>query len=123
MAARERIRETMAFSLQPGEQIRYVFGCQTGPSPYWAFLTWIVLLFGTKCRTVAVTDRAIIIGRSSLMRPYTFKEGLNRLPRQTRIGPVTGLWAKTNLGGEQVWIHRRFHKDVQAADAEMGFTY
>jgi hypothetical protein len=47
-------------------------------------------------------------------------ELLARLPRATQIGPLSGrVWMKTTLNGETVWIHRRFKKDVEAADAPL----
>jgi hypothetical protein len=39
------------------------------------------------------------------------------LPRATRFGAVSGLWGSFSIGGVQYWVHRRFQKDVQAADA------
>ena len=30
------------------------------------------------------------------------------------------LWGKITVGGERTWVHKRFHKDVQAADAALG---
>lgn len=42
------------------------------------------------------------------------------LPRQTRIGPAGGLWYKTEAFGVPVRIHKRFHKDIEAADSMAG---
>jgi hypothetical protein len=40
------------------------------------------------------------------------------LPRSTRLGPPTGLlWHLIPVEGEKLRVHRRFFKDVQAADA------
>jgi hypothetical protein len=32
---------------------------------------------------------------------------------------VSGLWGETNALGKRVWVHKRFHKDIEAADAEL----
>jgi hypothetical protein len=45
------------------------------------------------------------------------KEVLARLPRSTRIGPLSGLWARIELNGERQWVHKRFHGDVAMADS------
>ena len=40
------------------------------------------------------------------------------LPRSTRLGPPRGLlWYPIPVGMEKLRIHRRFFKDVRAADA------
>ncbi|CAN5798128.1 hypothetical protein BH23ACT2_BH23ACT2_19990 [soil metagenome] len=32
---------------------------------------------------------------------------------------MSGLWGQTHALGQRVWVHKRFHKDLLAADAEM----
>ena len=44
-----------------------------------------------------------------------------RMPRDTRLGPVSGRWAEVDLLGERHWVHRRFHAQIAAADREAGF--
>ena len=34
----------------------------------------------------------------------------------TKIGPASGLWYRTEALGERLYIHKRFHKDIAAAD-------
>jgi hypothetical protein len=41
------------------------------------------------------------------------------LTRATRLGPGTGLWHRIPAGQETLRVHRRFFKDVEAADAAM----
>ena len=50
-----------------------------------------MLAFGAKYRTVAVTDRAIVMCRSSMWRPYKAKEFGARLPRSIQLGPAKGF--------------------------------
>jgi hypothetical protein len=38
------------------------------------------------------------------------------LPRQTLIGPAHGLWYRVDSLGERLYINKRFHKDIRAAD-------
>ncbi len=45
------------------------------------------------------------------------KEVVRELPRATRIGPASGLWYKSESLGERIYVQKRFHKDIVAADA------
>lgn len=75
-----------------------------------------------KYRCIVVTDDAITVLESSKWsggaRP---QEVVGRMPRHTRLGPVSGRWAEVDLLGERHWVHRRFHDQIEAADREAGF--
>jgi hypothetical protein len=119
MALREKLQERTAPFLEAGEQGRQVFMAQSGPSPLFALVSyWIVLVAGHYVIAV-VTDRAIVVLTASKLRPSVPKSVLLRLPRATPLGPVSGLWGKIELGGERYWVHKRFHKDIEAADADL----
>jgi hypothetical protein len=118
MALREKLAERTQPFLEPGEQIQQIFFGQSGPSPWFSLLTYLIL-FAVKYRIVAVTDRAIVVLNSRKLK-ITPTAVISRLPRQTRIGPVSGLWATTHFTGEKMYVHKRFHKDVEAADAVLG---
>jgi hypothetical protein len=30
---------------------------------------------------------------------------------------VSGLWGKIELDDKRYWVHKRFHKDIEAADS------
>lgn len=117
MALRDKLTARSQPFLPEGAQVRQVFIGQTGPNP-WFFLITYLTIFWIKYRTFVVTQDAIYVLRNSkfTMKP---KEILATLPRQTQIGPLSGLWGGATLMGERHWIHKRFHKDVAAADAEM----
>lgn len=118
MALRDKLATRAQPFLPPGSRIRQAFVCQTGPSP-WMFLITYLIFFFIKYRIVVVTEDAIYVLRSSkfMMKP---KELVATLPRQTVLGPVSGLWGKLDLLGERHWVHKRFHKDIAAADYEAG---
>lgn len=118
MALRDKLAARSQPLLPPGSNIRHTFACQTGPNP-WFFLLTYLIFFWIQYRIVAVTDDAIYVMRSSkfTLKP---KEVLATLPRQTRLGPVSGLWGKLDLMGQTHWVHKRFHKDIEAADDEAG---
>ena len=39
------------------------------------------------------------------------------LPRSTRLGPAAGIWHRIPAGSETLRVHRRFFKDIEAADS------
>ncbi|MEZ5261409.1 MAG: hypothetical protein AB7W59_02035 [Acidimicrobiia bacterium] len=105
--------------LEPGEQVQAVFVGQTA-SQYLALLGFIFFIAKNRYYTVAVTDRRIALfegGRLTLASP---KQLVASLPRQTKLGPATGLWWKTQIAGTGLHVHKRFHKDVAQADALIG---
>ena len=118
MALREKLAERAAPYLEPGEQVRHAFLAQSGMSPYLAFLSYI-FIWMNKYWIIVVTDRATLVIRSSIWAPSKAKN-LDRRVGRVPFGPMTGLWGKTDaLGGDTIYIHKRFHKDVEAADAEL----
>jgi hypothetical protein len=118
MALRDNIAKGAQPHLEQGEQIRHVFVAQTGPSPYWAFLTYFIW-FAVQVYDVVVTDRNVVFFRASFWRQSNPKYIEGRFPRNMRFGPMTGLWGKMEIDGRKFWVHKRFHKDVAAADAEV----
>jgi hypothetical protein len=116
MALRDKMRANSQPFLEPGETVQAVFGAQTGPNPYLSILTYLVL-FWVRLHLVVVTDRRILVIMSSYWKPSAARSVEAVLPRDTRLGPLSGLWAKRELNGTTFWIHKRFHKDAAAADA------
>ena len=119
MALRDKLAERTQPYLEPGEQVRHVFMGQTGPSPWFAALSWLIVLIAGQYYIFAVTDRAILVMKAGKMTGSNPKSLEARLPRATQLGPVKGLWGKTDALGKRVWVHKRFHKDLMAADAEL----
>lgn len=67
-----------------------------------------------------VTDRRIIVlytGRLTLGMPKT---ALYQLPRETTIGPTTGLWWKCTTLGANLYVHKRVHKTNGATPGRTG---
>jgi hypothetical protein len=118
MAIRESIAERAQPHLEEGEQIRHVFVAQTGPSPYRAFLTYLIW-FTVQVYDVVVTDRSVVFFKASFWRQSVPKRIEGRFPRSMRFGQMSGLWGKMEIEGRKFWVHKRFHKDVAAADAEL----
>ena len=116
MALRDKMTANASHLLQPGETIQVVFAAQT-TSQYWAILSFWIIILKNSYRAVIVTDRRIVVARSGRMAVTPVKEAVAEFPRATRIGPASGLWFKCEALGETLYIHKRFHKDIAAADA------
>jgi hypothetical protein len=118
------IRQRMAARCQPllpKEQIGYIIYCQRH-SPY------AMAVLPAQPRVIVVTQDHVWMIRvgttwmNVLAEPMPSflappKGIIAKLPRDTRIGPVSGLiWGRTSINGERVWIQRKFFRDVEAAD-------
>jgi hypothetical protein len=115
MGIREKLRARVQPHLDPGESVEQAFVAVSGMNPYFmGFLGPLLMALLMKHRVVAVTDRRIVVFRAGAWTGTTVKEQLAQLPRSTRLGPVKGaLWGKTEINGERVYVHRRFHGDVR----------
>ena len=116
MAIRDKMRANASHLLQPGEEIQAVIGAQT-KSQWFALISYWIIAFTNAYRVIVVTDRRIIVTKSGRLSMTPVKEVLRELPRGTKIGPASGLWFKCDTLGEKLYIHKRFHKDVAAADS------
>lgn len=116
MALRDKLAERVQPLLQPGEQVQAVVPAQTGFNPMAALVFGaIIAVLVNKYWMLVVTDRRIVVMKQSKLRMAP--KGIDReLPRATAIGPVSGLWGKSEVLGQKTYIHKRFHKDVEQAD-------
>lgn len=118
MALRDKLRERAQRLLEPGEEVQEIFLAQAGPDPNFAVLAPIITFFSS-FRVIAATDRAVVVMSAGTWKSASPIEVLQRLARETEIGPLSGtVWSATRLPGEKTtYVHRRFYKDVEAADA------
>lgn len=116
MALRDKIIERATPFLEEGERVEAAFAAQTF-NPYWAVLSYWIVLFGNAYRSVVVTDRRIIVFDTGKWSSTKAKSIRSVIDRGTVIGPASGLWWKCETLGEKLYVHKRFHKDVAAADA------
>ncbi|MGW1590225.1 hypothetical protein [Streptomyces sp. NPDC002386] len=111
--------------LPAGSEIRQAFICQSAPNFGFfviTYLTGLTMLTNTY-RCVVVTKDAIYVLDSSKMSGGANPQRLaGTMPRDTRLGPVTGRWGEVNILGRRHWVHTRFHDQIAAADREAGFT-
>jgi hypothetical protein len=120
MALRDKMRQSSAQFLSPNESIEQVFGAQTA-SQYLAALTGIFVFLGlNRYRIFAVTTDRILVLDAGKVSMSTARSVVTELPRSARLGPPTGLWYVIPAGSENLRVHRRFFKDIEAADAGQG---
>lgn len=118
MALRDKLQNGIAPYLEPGEQIRHVTIAQRA-NPGWFILSyWVIVAKGYYA--IAWTDRGIVVCRTSGLSMANIKGFHQRIAHQ-RLGDDTGkVFRKIQLGDEDAWVHRRFWKDLDAANAELG---
>jgi hypothetical protein len=116
MAMRDKLREAVSPYLQSDESVEEIFGAQT-TSQYFALISiWIIV--ATKAyRVIAVTDRRILVCQASRWRITKIEGVIAEFPRQTLLGPPKGLWYPCRTLGQRMYVHKRFHKDIVAADS------
>ena len=117
MALRDSMLTSATPFLRPGEPVQAIFGAQTA-SQWLAALTGIFVFLGfNHYRIVAVTPARIVVldaGKTSMKKA---RGVVMELPRSTQLGPATGLWHRIPAGQETLRVHRRFYKDLNAADS------
>ena len=122
MALRDSMRESAAQYLRPGESIQAIFGAQTA-SQWLAALTGVFVFLGLNhYRIVVVTEQRILIldaGKTSMKRA---RGVVTELPRSTPLGLGAGIWHVIPAGQEKLRVHRRFFKDIQAAESAASVT-
>jgi hypothetical protein len=103
--------------LRPGERIQAVIGAQTASQWVAALTGFLVFLGLNHYRILVVTPARILVldaGKTSMKKA---RGVVMELPRSTRLGPGTGIWHRIPAGQENLRVHRRFFKDIEAADA------
>lgn len=106
--------------LPPGTAVRQAFGGVTGVSPYLNILLLRPLywLFA-RHRIVAVSlDNIYVLGASYWFR-WRARRLIRVVPRQTRLGPPSGVYTHVDVGGEVIWVHARFHREIAEADSDL----
>jgi hypothetical protein len=119
LAIRDKIRKKAEPQLRPGEQVQAVFSAQTA-SQWLIILGYVIFFAVNKYRCVVVTDQRIVVFDSGKISTASPKAIVAEVPRSTRLGPPSGLWHTVSLGGEDLKVHKRFHKDIQQADSLAG---
>ena len=113
MALRDKFIKAAQPHLQPGEVVQGAF-LAVRANPAWSILSyWVVLAKGYY--VVVATDRRTLVFRTSAFRTTTFKGLAMELPPGGLPEPTGRVNFKMQLGGENMWVHRRFWKELRAA--------
>jgi len=119
MALRDTMLNSAAEYLRPGEPVQAIFGAQTASQWVAGFAGIFVFLGLNHYRILVVTPARILVldaGKTSMKKA---RGVVMELPRSTRLGPGTGLWHRIPAGDVTLRVHRRFFKDIQAADSAL----
>lgn len=137
MTIRDRMRDTAAQFLRPGETIQIVFQARTASPRVLSFIrqagavgdlfrpVWVrsrgglgdfIGRFLCRYRIFAVTDQRILVLGAGKVRTSKARGVVSELPRLTLLGPAAGKWQVIHVGAEELLVHRCFFKDVVAAD-------
>ena len=111
--------------LEPGEELREGFYCQTGPNPWWlgAIGIGVMLLFGLRYYFIGVTDRRILWVKGSFWsaRPkgLAWADPVGQ-PSITAVVSDAKLWNSfryTRSGGKKlrVNVHRFWRDELRRA--------
>jgi hypothetical protein len=122
MALRDKIETAVRPHLQEGEELQAVFWAQTHSQWLAPLVGFIPFIFINRYRTVAVTNHRIAVfdsGRWSTTKAHSLALVL---PRATVLGPGSGIWHPIEVAGQKLRVHRRFFKDLRAADALLAPT-
>jgi hypothetical protein len=100
--------------------VRQAFGGVTGVNPnlnilFFRPLYWLL----ARHRIVAVTRENMYVLSASYWFRWRAKRLIRVVPRQTRLGPPSGVYTRLDVGGETIWVHARFHSEIAAADSEL----
>jgi hypothetical protein len=117
MALRDSMLTSATPYLRPGEPVQAIFGAQTA-SQWLAALTGVFVFLGfNRYRIVAVTPARIVVLDADKTSMKKARGVVLELPRSTQLGPATRLWHRIPAGQETLRVHRRFYKDLNAADS------
>jgi hypothetical protein len=118
MRALDRLKTNAAAPLDPGEQLQAAIWAQT-LNPYQVPLTPLRVLFGPSdpYRVIIASDRRLLLYGGNRWRVGAIRELLAELPRTTQIGPASGVWHRTDVFSERLYIQRRWYGEVAASDA------
>jgi hypothetical protein len=110
------MRDSAARYLRPGEIVQTVFGAQTASQLLDAATGVFMFLNLNRYRIVVITSQRVLILDAGKASMRTARSVVSELPRQTRLGPPSGLWHAIPAAGENLHVHRRFLKDIEIAD-------
>ena len=114
--------------LEEGERVDHVIKALAGMNRWMALLLAAIIGLGVSLllssftrlyarRLILVTDRAVVLLAGSR---FTFKPTalLDRLPVDTPLGPLQGLWLQLQLGEHKLYVSARSIRTVSKVETE-----
>ena len=137
---REVVIDKSAPFLEPDEVVAHVVKALEGPPrslaiilalvigfgisvviqiPFWGFPLFVIVYTSAyQRRVILATDQALLLLGAGRYR-FAPKKVLARLDLETRIGPVQGLFLRTEVDGRRLYLTPRTVQEAAAADAEL----
>jgi len=119
VALRDKMLNSSAQFLDPGETAEAVFGGQTVSQYLFVLTGGVIFLAMNRYRIVVVTTRRVLVLDAGKLTMGKARGIVAELPRATQLGPASGVWHVIPVNGERLHVHRRFFKDVRTADAAL----
>ena len=149
MTARPRKRpHAVGKFLEAGESVKWILPAQGGLHPFTMLVFALVILFAVlvldprslvmgvtitvvvfaivavlttaRYRVIAITADDVLLLRARGWRPAKPVELLKRIPRTTKFDVRSQFWSQIEVGGEKLWVHKRFQAKLDAADESLG---
>src|SRR5262249_44595064 len=117
VALRDAMLNSSAQYLAPGESVEAVFGAQTISQYMFVLTGGLLFLSMNRYRIGLVTTQRIMILDAGKMGTRKAGGIVTELPRSPQLGPPSGIWHVIPVNGERLHVHRRFFKELRAADA------
>jgi len=137
---REVVLEKVQPLLEPGEVVAHVVKAVEGPPRWVALLLGLIIGIGVSIvilvpflgfplfvlvymaayqrRLILATDQALVLVGCGRFR-FTPRKVLARLDIETPIGPLKGMFLRTELDGRRLYVTPRTVQEVAAADADI----
>lgn len=123
---RERIAGFVMPQLEAGENVEVVVPtAQTGPTPWFALLTYLIF-FAVRSYAIVLTDRRVIAVRSSMWtgRPKAVEAAYPRSQVRVQRYAPGQLWGKLSLAipgsALDLNVHRMVRTDTDSLTAALG---
>lgn len=76
----------------------------------------VAMLTMTRYRMLVINEYEVILLKTRALRTTSPTERLGRFDRIHPFGVRGSMWGQITVGDEKLWVHRRFHATLNAAD-------
>lgn len=79
----------------------------------------VAVLSMSRYRLLAITDADVVVLRTRALRPAKPVELLGRVERTVPFAVRGSAWGQVIIGAEKLWVHRRYHRQLDEADTRL----